>query len=172
MRVSGSLSSSLVLCGHVQGITAPGSLWACPNVQRRVTLLGMAGLSLYFPIPVESYLQGTKSQNWPRIVGKEMIHGGDQGPRSGPKPQGSRGLSPYGTQFAGQRTWNIHGQEEETSSCFGHSWADGETGRPNIQSFTSANDPTSYIPICEMGTVRPTWLSEQGHGKGFVIEVL
>lgn len=96
MRVSGSLSSSLVLCGHVQGITAPGSLWACPNVQRRVTLLGMAGLSLYFPIPVESYLQGTKSQNWPRILGKEMIHGGDQGPRSGPKPQGSRGLSPYG----------------------------------------------------------------------------
>lgn len=73
-----------------------------------------------------------------------------------------------GTQFAGQRTWNIHGQEDETSSCFGHSWADGETGRPSTQSFTSANDPTSYIPICEMGTVRPTWLSEEGHGKGFV----
>lgn len=64
----------------------------------------LAGDGWAIPLPahaplMESYLQGTRSQNRSRVVGKESMHGGGQAPRTGPKPQGSRGLSLYG-QFA------------------------------------------------------------------------
>lgn len=104
-------------------------------------------------------------------MGKETIHGRSQEPRTGLKLQGSERLSPYGgfslvaTPLVREPGIHTLGQKEETNSCCGHSWADGETGRPGTHSFT---DVASDIPICEMGTMRPTWVSEQGHGKGFV----
>lgn len=107
-------------------------------------------------------------------MGKKTIHGGSQEPRTGLKLQGSKGLSPYGgfsllaTLLVREPGIHTLGQKEENSSCCGHSWADGEIGCPGTHSFTSTNNLASDIPICEMGTMRLTWVSEQGHGKGFV----
>lgn len=128
MRVLGSSFSPLVPCGHIQDSTVQGSLWVCPSVQRRVTLLGMAGLAIYLPPSHRGVLPPrNKEPEWSGVVGKESMRGGGEAPRTGPKPQGSRGLSPYG-QFS------LVAQEEETSSCFRHSWADGETGHPGTHS--------------------------------------
>lgn len=91
MRVLGSLFSPLVPCGHIQGNTVQGSLWVCPNVQRRFTLPGMARLSLYLP-PAPPWSLTSKEQGartglglWERkVLMEEVKH-----PGLGPNPRGA-----------------------------------------------------------------------------------
>lgn len=97
MRALGSLSSPLVPCGHIQGSKAPGYLWACPNAQRRVTLMEMAGLSHRHPRPCRALPPRNKE---PGEVAQNGGKGNYEHRRSGngtaPKPQRSRWLSPHG----------------------------------------------------------------------------
>lgn len=123
----------------------------------------MAGLSPYLPsppplLPPPPGPRSLTSRELAQNHGKENDTCRRSRTQDWAQTPGEQGLSPYGqvslvaSLLVRESGTHTLGQEEETNYCFGHSWTDGETGRPGTHSFTSASDPPSYIPICEIGS--------------------
>lgn len=100
------------------------------------------------------------AQNCGKVFMKEV---GVSGSVQSPRGAGAESIRAPGSQASVQRNWNVHtGPGGRDQLLPWASWAGGVTGHPHTHSCTSANGPVTYIPIREMGTARPSWLSEQG----------
>lgn len=97
--------------------------------------LGCPSIPHSHPHPVESHLQRTRSQKWPRVMGKETMHkefrdpGWAQTPRV-QRAESIRQVSRVASLLVRDPESNTLGREEETGSCLG---VPGLMGRQDAQ---------------------------------------